>query len=59
MTFLIIGLIMVVIGVIFLRRSIKAHDKEGKIGSIGLIMAGVIVMLFFGIFYRMLTIYGP
>ena len=45
-------------GAFFLRRSIKMHDKEGKYGSIGLLIAGIILMLFFGIFYRTLVLYG-
>jgi len=59
MTFLYVGILMCIAGGIFLRRSIKQHDKEGRVGSIGLIMAGVILILFFGLFYRVLTVYGP
>ncbi len=57
MSFIILGLICVIVGVIFLRMAIKAHDKEGKYGSIGLITAGVILVMFFGIFYRYLTLF--
>lgn len=57
MSFIILGLICVIVGVIFFRLAIKSHDKEGKYGSIGLIAAGVILVMFFGIFYRYLTLF--
>lgn len=59
MSFFFLGLVIVVLGAYFLRVSIKRHDKEGKFGSIGLLIAGFILMLFFGIFYRALTVFGP
>jgi hypothetical protein len=59
MSFFFIGLGMIAAGIFFLLRSIKHHDKEGKYGSIGLLMAGIVLLLFFGVFYRALILLGP
>ncbi len=56
MPFLVLGLILLVIGIIFLRKSIKEQDKEGAVGVMALIVASVIMILFFGLFYT-LTIF--
>ena len=58
MSFIILGLICVIVGVSILRAAIKSHDKERKYGSIGLITAGIILVMFFGIFYRYLTLFS-
>ncbi len=47
---------MLIIGIIFLRRAIRGQDKEGVIGVMALIIASVIMILFFGLFYT-LTIF--
>lgn len=56
MPFLVLGVILLIIGIFFLRKSIKEQDKEGVIGVMALIIASVILILFFGLFYT-LTIF--
>jgi hypothetical protein len=56
MPFLILGIILLIIGAIFLRKSIKEQDREGIIGVIALIISAVFMILFFGLFYS-LTIF--
>lgn len=51
MPFFVLGLIMLIVGIIFLRKSIKEEDKEGVVGVMALIIASVIMILFFGLFY--------
>ena len=51
MSFLAIGVILLIVGIIFLRKSIKEEDKEGVVGVSALIVAAVIMILFFGLFY--------
>lgn len=56
MPFLVLGIILLIIGAIFLRKSIRDQDKEGVVGVIALIVAAVIMIFFFGLFYT-LTIF--
>lgn len=56
MSFLIIGLLLLVIGIYFLRKAVRNEDKEGVVGFIAVIVASVIMILFFGLFYT-LTIF--
>ncbi len=56
MPFLVLGLILLVVGIIFLRKSIREQDKEGVVGVMALIVAAVIMIVFFGLFYT-LTIF--
>ena len=56
MPFFTLGIIVLIISVIFLRKSIKEQDKEGVVGAIALLVASVIMILFFGLFYT-LTIF--
>lgn len=51
MPFLVLGFILLIVGVIFLRKSIREQDKEGVVGVMALIIASVIMILFFGLFY--------
>jgi hypothetical protein len=51
MPFLFIGILLLGIGVFFLRRAIKQEDKEGVVGLTALIIAAVILILFYGLFY--------
>ncbi|NQV90378.1 hypothetical protein HQ487_03130 [Candidatus Uhrbacteria bacterium] len=51
MPFLILGVIMLGIGIVFLRNAIKNEDKEGIIGVTAMIIAAVILIFFFGLFY--------
>ena len=56
MTFLILGIIILILGIYFFRRAKKNHDHEGEEGSLGLMMAGIILIVFYGIFYRLLAV---
>lgn len=56
MPFLALGLILLIVGVIFLRKSIREEDREGIIGVMAIIAAAVIMIMFFGLFYT-LTIF--
>ncbi len=51
MPFLFIGILLLGVGVYFLRRAIKDEDKEGVVGLTALIIAAVILILFYGLFY--------
>jgi hypothetical protein len=55
MPFLIIGLLCLVLGVYFFRVSHHAHDEEGLVGAIALIIVGVILTFVYGIFYQLLA----
>ncbi len=52
--FLVLGLCLIVIGAFFLRQSIHHHEREGIIGSTTLIVAGLILTILFGVFYRVI-----
>ena len=52
--FLILGILMLVLGLFLLARSMRQKDKEGIIGSISLVSAGLILTIIFGIFYRII-----
>lgn len=56
MPFLVLGIILLIVGAIFLRKSVREQDKEGVVGVIALIIAAVIMIMFFGLFYT-LTIF--
>jgi hypothetical protein len=53
MPFFFIGLVVLTIAIVILRRAIKDQDKEGIVGATTLIIAAVILMLFFGLFYTL------
>ncbi|MBI2474947.1 hypothetical protein HYV69_00790 [Candidatus Uhrbacteria bacterium] len=54
MSFIILGLIVLVFGVFFMRRSIKTNDKEGIIGFTAILIAAIVLLIFFGLFFRAL-----
>ena len=54
MPFLVLGVILLIIGIVFLRRALKQQDKEGVIGVMALIIASVIIILFLGLFYTLM-----
>ena len=58
MPFLILGIIIIGFGIFFRHEAKKSADKEGVIGSTGLILAGIILIIFFGFFYRHLILLG-
>jgi high-affinity Fe2+/Pb2+ permease len=53
MSFLIIGLILLGIGIYFLRQKIQAQDKFGIMGMTMVIVAAVVMILFYGLFYTL------
>tara|TARA_B100000315_G_C14083390_1_gene365908 strand:+ start:65 stop:235 length:171 start_codon:yes stop_codon:yes gene_type:complete len=54
MPFIFIGIAIVVISAFFLRKAIKSKDREGIIGVTAMLIAGIILLLFFGVFYNIL-----
>lgn len=57
MPFFFLGLILVLSGGFFLRSALKSDDKEGVVGTIAVLIAGIILMLVFGLFYRDVTLF--
>jgi len=53
MPFLFIGIILLGVGIYFLREAIKTEDKEGIVGLTAIIIAAVIMILFYGLFYSL------
>ena len=58
MPFLILGLIVLVVGIYFRREAHKSHDHEGLIGCTALIIAGIILILIQGLFFRSVILSG-
>lgn len=52
MTYFIIGLCLLIFGIYFFRQASKDKDKEGVIGFTAIIIAAMILILFFGFFYQ-------
>lgn len=52
MPFIFIGIIIIGISAYILRKAVQSKDKEGIIGQAALLVAGIIILLFFGIFYN-------
>ena len=57
MPFLFIGIILIISGIVFRRMAHHDHDHGGSVGAEHLIYAGVILILFYGLLYRGLTLY--
>jgi len=53
MPFLFIGVLLLGIGIYFLRKAVKKQDHEGTVGMTALIIAAVIMILFYGMFYTL------
>ena len=53
MTFLLIGLLLLVFGIYFFRQAGKDGDKEGVVGFSAIIIAAAILTLFYGLFYTL------
>ncbi len=53
MPFIFLGIVLLGLGIFFLRKAIKSEDKEGVVGVTALIVAAVIMILFFGLFYQL------
>jgi len=54
MSFIILGLIVLVFGIFFMRRSIRENDKEGIIGFTAILISAFVLLIFFGLFFRAL-----
>jgi len=54
MPFFFIGLVVLIIAIIILRLAMRDQDKEGIVGATTLVIAAVILMLFFGLFYTLM-----
>ena len=51
MSFLYIGILVLIVSIIFLRLAIKGNDKEGVVGMTAMLIAAIILIVFFGILY--------
>ncbi len=58
MPFLLLGIVSLVAGLIFHRLAKKNHDHDGELGSTGLILGGILLIVFFGLYYRVVTLFG-
>ena len=54
MTYFVLGLLLLVFGSYFLRSAIKQHDKEGIIGFTAIVIAALILLIFFGLFLKVI-----
>ncbi|NBS41336.1 hypothetical protein EBS80_01610 [bacterium] len=59
MPFLFLGVVIFLLGVFMFRLGKKGHNHDFELGSIGLIIGGIILMILYGLFYRGLTLFGP
>ena len=57
MPFLFIGLILLVIGFLLRRAAHHGHDHGGLVGAEHLMIAGVILILLYGLVFRSLTLF--
>jgi len=58
MPFLFLGIILILFGAFMFRLGKKKHNHEFELGSMGLFIGGVILILLYGFFYRGLTLFG-
>jgi uncharacterized membrane protein YjjP (DUF1212 family) len=56
MPFVILGIFTLLVGAFFLRLGVKNEDKEILVGSVALVIAGIVLVIFFGLFYNGLTL---
>ena len=54
MPYFLFGLLLLGFGIYFLRITIREKDKEGLIGMVAIIIAALFLILFFGLFFRVL-----
>jgi|GEM_PF-2423876 len=54
MTFLLLGILLLVFGTYFFRQASKEGDKEGVVGFSAIIIAAAILTLFYGLFYTLI-----
>ncbi len=55
MIFLLLGIVILVVGIYFHLQARKDKDKDGTVGTMFVIMAGVILILIYGMLYSMLA----
>ncbi|MEK7615252.1 MAG: hypothetical protein AAB431_02610 [Patescibacteria group bacterium] len=54
MPFFLIGLLILIFGIYFIRQALKDNDKEGVVGFTAVIIAAIILVIFFGLFFYVL-----
>lgn len=59
MPFLFLGVVIFLLGLFMFRLGKKKHNHDFELGSLGLIIGGIILMILYGLFYRGLTLFGP
>lgn len=52
MPFFFLGIIILLLSIYFMRMAIRDRDKEGVVGLTALIIASLILIIFFGLFFR-------
>ena len=52
MTFFILGLLTVAFAAYFLRRAVRDKDMEGVVGFTAVFLASLILLIFYGLFFR-------
>ncbi len=57
MPFLFLGIILIILGIFFFRMGRRTHNHDFELGSVGLLIGGIILIVFYGLFYRTLTLY--
>lgn len=58
MPFLLLGIILLLLGAFMFRLGKKKHSHDFELGSLGLFVAGVVLIILYGLFYRGLTLFG-
>lgn len=58
MPFLFLGIVLILFGAFMLQLGRKKHSHEFELGSIGLFISGIVLILLYGFFYRGLTLLG-
>jgi hypothetical protein len=56
MTYFLLGLFLLVFAIYFLRITIRDKDKEGLIGFTAILIVALFLILFFGVFFRVLFV---
>ena len=58
MPFLALGIVILLLGTYFYTQARRTKDRDGMIGSMGIIVAGIILIVLFGLFYRSVSLFG-
>ncbi len=54
MTYFVLGMLLMIFAVYFLRIAMKEKDKEGVIGFAAILIAAMMLLLFYGLFFQVL-----